>query len=218
MSTPLATGGCRFIFGYNCRHHVDRRILMKETKRIKNQNFMKADNIENVIVNMSVDELRDRLKEYMKNDDTLTPHTVAIEVRLSAKDSSSCRYDVLLVDENGQEKEVKFRDRYSRLVYIYTLMHPEGYQRRKLMANNYRVMRQLYSKLYFSDADKLLNLSEKSFDHFFSQAVAQSRAALRSMGVASDELEIGHPRTYGRLLIPFVKKGNTVIIDRSLLK
>ena len=69
-------------------------------------------------------EIRQRLAEYMESDITLMPRLVAVEVRLSGGTSSRCRYDVLLIDEEGGETSVKFRDRCSRLMYIYTLLHP----------------------------------------------------------------------------------------------
>ena len=86
--------------------------------------------------------------------------------------------------------------------------------------NHYRELRQLYCKLYFIDEYTLLKSigsTEESFKQFVSQAVAQSRVAIRNTGLPCDDIEIGSPKTYGRLLIPFAKNGNTVIIDNSLL-
>ena len=86
--------------------------------------------IQTKIDSMSLDEIKQRLAAYMAADEQLAPRPVAIEVRLSDTGNVRCRYDVLLIAENGQETEVKFRDRCSRLLYIYTLLHPQGYQRR----------------------------------------------------------------------------------------
>ena len=166
------------------------------------------------------EEMKARLVEYMMNDKALMPKTVAIEVRLSNAEKGNSRYEVIIIDEDGQEKEVVFKDRPSRLIYIYTLLHPQGYQRYSLAMNHYRELRQLYCKLYFIDEYTLLKSigsTEESFKQFVSQAVAQSRVAIRNTGLPCDDIEIGSPKTYGRLLIPFAKNGNTVIIDNSLL-
>ena len=181
---------------------------------------MKKEKIINMIEDMASEEMKARLVEYMMNDKALMPKTVAIEVRLSNTEKGNSRYEVIIIDEDGQEKEVVFKDRPSRLIYIYTLLHPQGYQRYSLAMNHYRKLRQLYCKLYFIDEYTLLKSigsTEESFKQFVSQAVAQSRVAIRNTGLPCDDIEIGSPKTYGRLLIPFAKNGNTVIIDNSLL-
>ena len=181
---------------------------------------MKKEKIIDMIENMTSEEIKARLAEYMMNDKSFMPKIVAIEVRLSNAEKGNCRYDVMMIDEDGQEKEVVFKDRPSRLIYIYTLLHPQGYQRYSLAANHYRELSQLYRKLYFMDEYTLLKSignTEESFSHFVSQAVAQSRVAVRHTGLPCEDIEIGCPNTYGRLLIPFAKNGNTVIIDNSLL-
>ena len=139
-----------------------------------------TENIKKMIESMTVDEMKQRLAEYMAADQQLAPRPIAVEVRLSNINNVRCRYDVLLIGENGQETEVKFRDRYSRLVYIYTLLHPQGYQRRLAAANNYKALRQLYTMLYFKESDALVKTIESTdFDHFFSHYIAQSRNAIR---------------------------------------
>ena len=76
--------------------------------------------IQTKIESMSLEEIKQRLAEYMAADKELMPSLVAVEVRLNQTGTAKCRYGVLLIDEEGGEIEVKFRDRYSRLVYIYT--------------------------------------------------------------------------------------------------
>ena len=106
------------------------------------------------LINKMTDaEIRQRLAEYMEKDTTLMPRLVAVEVRLCSEASAKHRYDVVLVDEEGAETIVKFRDRCSRLMYIYTLLHPQGYQRRAAAANGYQELRQLFSKLYFANSE-----------------------------------------------------------------
>lgn len=170
------------------------------------------------IEKMTVEELRAHLTKYMTNDISLLPPIVAIEVRPSSINNVRCRYDVLLIAEDGQETEVKFRDRYSRLVYIYTLLHPQGYQRRLAAANNYKALRQLYTMLYFKESNALIKtINSTDFDHFFSHYIAQSRNAIRQATVHASDFAIDRPQSHdGKVLIPFVAQGGTVILDNSL--
>ena len=163
-------------------------------------------------------EIRQRLAEYMESDITLMPRLVAVEVRLSGGTSSRCRYDVLLIDEEGGETSVKFRDRCSRLMYIYTLLHPQGYQRRSAATNDYRELRQLFSQLYFTDSEALVRTIESTgYNQFVSQYVTQSRVAVRQTSPLASPFAIDRPQAHhGKLLIPFVAQGGTVIIDASL--
>ena len=168
---------------------------------------------------MSLEEIKQRLAEYMAADKTLMPTLVAVEVRPSSINNVRCRYDVLLIAEDGQETEVKFRDRYSRLVYIYTLLHPQGYQRRLAAANNYKALRQLYTMLYFKESNALIKtINSTDFDHFFSHYIAQSRNAIRQATVHASDFAIDRPQSHdGKVLIPFVAQGGTVILDHTLL-
>ena len=171
------------------------------------------ERIKKMIEAMTIDEMKQRLAEYMAADQQLAPRPVAVEVRHSDKSNSKCRYDVLIVLENGEKIEVKFRDRYSRLIYIYTLLHPQGYQRRLAAANDFKALRQLYTKLYFKDDDALVKTIESTnFNHFFSHYIAQSRNAIRqAIPHALD------PQSHdGKVLIPFVAHGGAVILDHSL--
>ena len=177
-----------------------------------------TEKIKEMIESMTIDEMKQRLAEYMAADQQLAPRPVAVEVRPSNINNVKCRYDVLLIAENGQETEVKFRDRYSRLVYIYTLLHPQGYQRRLAAANNYKALRQLYTLLYFKEGDALVKTIESTdFDHFFSHYIAQSRNAIRQATPHASDFVIDRPQSNnGKVLIPFVANGGNVIIDASL--
>ena len=168
---------------------------------------------------MSVEELKNRLAAYMLADMQLAKKPVAVEVRMSETQDRGGRYDVLLITADGEEMEVMFRDRPARLIYIYTLMHPEGFQRRSLTANNYQKLCDLYSKLYFASAEPMLKSIEKlGFDQYINQAVTQSRVAIRNTIGSATEFEIARPqRNGGRTLVTFAAKGGNVIIDNSLL-
>ena len=176
-----------------------------------------TEKIKEMIESMTVNEMKQRLAEYMASDQQLAPRPIAVEVRLSNINNVCCRYDVLLIAENGQETEVKFRDRYSRLVYIYTLLHPQGYQRRLAAANNYKSLRQLFTLLYFRDSDALMKtIKSTDFNHFFSHYIAQSRNAIRQATPHASDFAIDRPQSHdGKVLIPFVAQGGTVILDNS---
>ena len=180
-----------------------------------------TEKIEKMMSQMTDEEIRQRLAEYMENDIRLKPPLVAVEVRLAETANTKCRYDVLLIDEDGVETPVKFRDRYSRLLYIYTLLHPLGYQRRSVAKNNYRALCLIYHTLYFRDSDALLSTIEstdvKKPGHFLNHYIAQSRTAIRQTSPLADDFAIDRPQLHnGKLLIPFVANGGTVIIDESL--
>ena len=178
-------------------------------------------NFLDIIDSMSVDEMRTRLAEYMANDEQYAAHPIAVEVRLRDTFDKGGRYEVLLVMDDDTEHEVHFRDRYSRLIYIYTLMHPQGYQRYSVAANNYRELCRLYSKLYFKDSDALLKTIDstdiKKPGQFLSQYITQSRDAIRKASPLAKQLIIDRPQSHnGKVLIPFVANGGTVILDDSL--
>ena len=103
-------------------------------------------------------------------------------------------------------------------MYIYTLLHPQGYQRRSAAANDYRELRQLFSQLYFTDSEALVRTIESTgYNQFVSQYVTQSRVAVRQTSPLAAPFAIDRPQAHhGKLLIPFVAQGGTVIIDASL--
>ena len=185
---------------------------------VKNMTTMTTTTIQEMLDTMSVEELKNRLAAYMMADENLVSRPIGVEVRLADTFNRSGRYDVLIVLEDGSEKEVKFRDRHSRLVYIYTLLHPQGYQRRSLRANNFQALRDLFSRLYFGSAEPLLRAIGDNFDHYFNQAVAQSRRAIRETIGASEQFEIALPQRHGgKTLVSCAANGGHVIIDSSLL-
>ena len=170
-----------------------------------------------IIDSMSLEEIKERLAAYMAADKHFSPRPVALEVRLSSN-NTRCRYEVLIISEDGQEAEVKFRDRCSRLIYIYTLLHPQGYQRRLAAANDYKALKQLYTILYLKDSDALQKTIESTgFDHFFCHYIAQSPRAIRLTTPYADDFVIDRPQSHdGKLLIPFAAQGGKVILDKSL--
>ena len=168
------------------------------------------------IESMSLEDIKTRLAGYMAADKTVVAQPMTIVVRLS--NNNRCRYEVALVAENGEETLVNFRDRYSRLLYIYTLLNPKGYHRRQAAANDYRVLRNLYYALYFRDSNALLKtIRGIGFDQFFSHYVAQSRKAVRLATPYDSDYAIDRPQSNGgKTLIPFVHQGGAVLLDDTL--
>lgn len=170
---------------------------------------------------LTTDELRARLAAYMEKDPSLHAPLVAVEVRLNSEGHAGCRYNVYLIDAEGTETPVKFRDRYSRLIYIYTLLHPQGYQRRKAAADNYSALCRLYSLLYFKDGSAVLktvsSTDTKNPGHFMSHYISQSRNAVRNAVPYAEQFVIAPPQSHnGKTLIPFVADGGNVILDATL--
>ena len=180
-------------------------------------NKMTSENITKMINAMSVEELKERLAAYMQADKDM-PKPVAIEVRMKENGDSRGRYDVLLIMEDGEELEVKFKDRPSRLIYIYTLLHPQGFQRRSLTVDKYHPLRNLYSELYLSSGDAILKPIESlTFDQYFNQAVSQARVAIRNTINNSEDFEIARPQqNNGKTIIDFVANGGEVILPPDL--
>ena len=176
--------------------------------------------IQEAIQQMSVEEMQQRLAEYMTADKKWAPKPIAIEVRhRDVKDISGTNiYDVIVLKDDNTEEVIKFEDRYSKLIYIYTLLHPKGYQRRSLNkpGQSFPELASLYRAIFMSDPKRMIAAAEKDFNHMMSMAVAFVRKAIDKM-IGCEELTIGNPRQYyGRTVIPAVHDGLEVIIDSQL--
>ena len=176
--------------------------------------------ISEAIEQMSVEEMKQRLASYMAADKEWAPKPVAIEVRhRDIKDISGTNiYDVIVLKDDGSEATVNFGDRYSKLIYIYTLMHPKGYQRRSLNKpeKDFSELACLYRAVFMADPDRLIAYATKNFDHMMSMAISFIRKAFEGM-IGCEELSIGNVNQYsGRTVIPAVHDGLEVIIDSQL--
>ena len=176
--------------------------------------------IQEAIQQMSVEEMKQRLATYMASDKEWAPKPVAIEVRhRDIKDISGTNiYDVIVLKDDDTEEVIKFDDRYSKLIYIYSLMHPKGYQRRSLNKpeKKFSELASLYRAVFMADPERLIAYAKKDFEHMMSMAVSFIRKALGKM-IGCEELTIGNPRQYyGRTIIPAVHDGLEVIIDSRL--
>ena len=211
------------LYAHDTRTHILIRchtfaVLNKNTDDKMNNNT--PTDIKKLIDTMSVEELRQRLYDYMLADNKPS-RPVAIVVRLKDISNRGGRYDVLFIMENGEEVEVKFTDRHSRLIYIYTLIHAQGYQRRSLTKNDYQPLRELFSKIYFADSSPLMKAIGDHFDRYMNQSVAQARVAVRKAIADSEDFEIARPQRHGgKLLVNFAAANynneEAVFIDTSL--
>ena len=176
--------------------------------------------IQEAIQQMGVEEMQERLAKYMAVDKEWAPKPIAIEVRhRDIKDISGTNiYDVIVLKDDNTEEVIKFEDRYSKLIYIYTLLHPNGYQRRSLNkpGQSFPELASLYRAIYMASPERIIAAAEKDFNHLMSMAVAFVRKAIDKM-IGCEELTIGNPRLYyGRTVIPAVYNGLEVIIDSQL--
>ena len=176
--------------------------------------------IQEAIKQMSVEEMQERLAAYMAADKEWAPKPIAIEVRhRDIKDISGTRiYDVIVLKDDSTEEVIQFEDRYSKLIYIYTLLHPKGYQRRSLNKpeKSFPELASLYRAIFMADPERMIAAAEKDFNHLMSMAVSFVRKAVDKM-IGCEELTIGNPRQYyGRTVIPAVYDGLEVIIDSQL--
>ena len=176
--------------------------------------------IQEAIQQMSVEEMKQRLASYMAADKEWAPKPMAIEVRhRDIKDISGTNiYDVIVLKDDDTEEVIHFEDRYSKLIYIYTLMHPKGYQRRSLNKpeKDFSELACLYRAVFMADPDRLIAYAAKDFDHMMSMAVSFIRKVLKKM-IGCEALTIGNSRHYnGRTVIPAVHDGLEVIIDSQL--
>ena len=176
--------------------------------------------IQKAIQQMSVEEMQVRLAKYMAADKEWAPKPIAIEVRhRDIKDISGTNiYDVIVLKDDDTEEVIKFEDRYSKLIYIYTLLHPKGFQRRSLNKPEkaFPELASLYRAIFMADPERLIAYTAKDFNHMMSMAVSFVRKAIDKM-IGCEELTIGNPRQYyGRTVIPAVYNGLEVIIDSQI--
>ena len=176
--------------------------------------------IQEAIQQMSVEEMKQRLAAYMAADKEWASKPVAIEVRHRDRDAivGSNIFDVIVLKDDDTEEVIKFGDRYSKLIYIYTLMHPKGYQRRSLnnRERNFPELTSLYQTIYMADPDRLVKQATKNFDHVMNMAISFIRNAFKNK-IGLEELSIGNPNDYnGKVVIPAVYDGLKVILDNQL--
>lgn len=160
----------------------------------------------------------------MKEEKNITiPCSIAVE-RNNRTKSQGVRgyYDIVVYEGNGESNILSFHDRASKLLYVFTLLHPHGFQRRVLGRNNCSDLLALCSVLFGIKAcGRIGTKLSNDFDHYISQAAAQSRRAVAE-SVKNPETamncSLADPRkTGGNLYIPRVKENvSCVMVDTRI--
>lgn len=170
----------------------------------------KASLIDMKINSMTFDEMRDALKVYMLQDTLTDKIPVSVEVRYnhSLSNDKNGWYDVVFLLEDGSEMKVDFKERAGKLLYVYALRHPRGFQRRALAENDFSALVNLYTTLFACSSEKIKKPLHKDFDNFVSRAITLSRNALRkTLGKDnSAAFEIADPKAHnGKIIITKVR-------------
>lgn len=137
-----------------------------------------------------------------------------ISIERRTNDDRHCgvhgRYDIVIIHDDGSRTSLSFRDRAAKLLYTFTLMHPQGFQRRMIARNNYKEILELCAKLFGTGAcQRVENMLTHDFNHYVSQAAAQPRKAveksLQDPALASSCALADPRKTGGKVFIPIVK-------------
>lgn len=122
-------------------------------------------------------------------------------------------YAIVVDDGNGSRYELHFAERPAKVLYMFALRHPEGFQRRLLARDNYAelldICRQIYGTGIALRTSKRL---ASNFDRFVSQGMAALRRGIAASTtdnvVLAKGLSLVDPRSTGGLVyIPFLKEG-----------
>lgn len=202
---------------------------------LRKSSFNSVDVILNLFKNLSEDKQRTCINELLSecNSNTLIPIPVSISVRSEHRKGTTMFYGVYLQMNNGEEVKVDFESRSSQLMYVYTLLHPNGFQRRVLEKNDYKELANLFCVLFGTAPDTFLRSlkhkkSQKELDHFFSHAISRSRAAIKKVMEKAIRYSVSHQGAWndmfidnphhnnGRTVIPFAVNQEKIFIDAKL--
>jgi len=190
-------------------------IISKYQKRVKGDKKGDYSIIEKEVSNMSEQQAKDLLVELIIATNNLDAAPIGIEVRLCKVITRSCSYDVVLKYQDGSETIVDFPDRRSRLMYIYTLLNPQGFKRSKLEKDPQPLI-DLYDEIFIGGSKEILrNALTTNFERIFIQAVCQSRVPFKKLH--AEIFSIAQPTEYfGKTIIPYISGGEHVEIDPGL--
>lgn len=120
--------------------------------------------IDKKIMSMTIEEMRNALKEYMLQDALMGKMPISVEVRHNHS-LGNCKnggYDVIFMLEDGSVVKVDFKERAGKLIYVYALTHPRGFQRRALAQNDFSGLINLYTTLFACSSEKILKPLKKT--------------------------------------------------------
>lgn len=165
----------------------------------------------NRIKNMTTEEKDKALFAYMLRDASPEPLCTIEVVRNNIGRGVRSRYDVVIVDSDGNRHVVDFKERSAKIFYVLLLMAKNGISRSSVrqdhLDNYYNVGCVLYNNF---DIAKLESKSDDTFQQFFNNAISKTRTTIKSALRGIDKPEhylIADPKSHSSMLfIPLVKE------------
>ena len=165
----------------------------------------------NRIKNMTTEEKDKALFAYMLREASPEPLCTIEVVRNNIGRGVRGRYDVIIVDSDGNRHVVDFKERSAKIFYVLLLMAKNGISRSSVrqdhLENYYNVGCVLYNNF---DIAKLESKSDETFQQFFNNAISKTRTAIKSALRGIDKPEhylIADPKSHSSMLfIPLVKE------------
>lgn len=165
----------------------------------------------NRINNMTTEEKDKALFAYMLRDASPEPLCTIEVVRNNIGRGVRGRYDVIIVDSDGNRHVVDFKERSAKIFYVLLLMAKNGISRSSVRQdhfdNYYNVGCVLYNNF---DIAKLESKSDDTFQQFFNNAISKTRTTIKSALRGIDKPEhylIADPKSHSSMLfIPLVKE------------
>lgn len=165
----------------------------------------------NRINNMTTEEKDKALFAYMLRDASPEPLCTIEVVRNNIGRGVRGRYDVIIVDSDGNRHVVDFKERSAKIFYVLLLMAKNGISRSSVrqdhLENYYNVGCVLYNNF---DIAKLESKSDDTFQQFFNNAISKTRTTIKSALRGIDKPEhylIADPKSHSSMLfIPLVKE------------
>ena len=165
----------------------------------------------NRIKNMTTEEKDKALFAYMLREASPEPLCTIEVVRNNIGRGVRGRYDVIIVDSDGNRHVVDFKERSAKIFYVLLLMAKNGISRSSVrqdhLENYYNVGCVLYNNF---DIAKLESKSDETFQQFFNNAISKTRTAIKRALRGIDKPEhylIADPKSHSSMLfIPLVKE------------
>ena len=165
----------------------------------------------NRIKNMTTEEKDKALFAYMLREASPEPLCTIEVVRNNIGRGVRGRYDVIIVDSDGNRHVVDFKERSAKIFYVLLLMAKNGISRSSVrqdhLENYYNVGCVLYNNF---DIAKLESKSDDTFQQFFNNAISKTRTTIKSALRGIDKPEhylIADPKSHSSMLfIPLVKE------------
>lgn len=158
------------------------------------------------LIEMDKNEL---LSLYKMIENRIKPVGIKVVLNSTRRPHSTGFCDVIFMMADGSESIVDFTGRTAKVLYVYTLMNPNGVERSSICEN--RELAHLFSKMYHLPVDKLTGIEGQALN----QAIAQSRAAIsKAIGIEAGDNDFVFNEYMSRkgdtLVVPFAKNGGNI--------